>query len=374
MSVILNIVIFVLILSFLVIIHELGHYLMAKKVGVIVEEFGLGYPPRALKLFKKWGTVFSLNWIPFGGFVKMKGEFAQEGEPPKNAKAQIGSFVEQSAAARLAIILAGAAVNFLYGVLAFSVVFSFTGIPALEPVVTEVEIGSPAANAGMPSQVKITQISINDEVLSPTTYPQVSDFLRKHPGETVTLQVVGPCQQEECGNRISEYTVPLRPQAEVSDEHGPLGVSFQTRMFYPWYQMPIRGAAYGVSQALYLGYAIVQGLGTMVTDLITKGQVPADVTGPVGIAHEAQANKLFEQGIGYTVLFSGLISINLAVMNVLPIPALDGGRALFIILEKILGKKRVSQVEGYATYGGFVILIILISLVTLRDVLRIVRP
>lgn len=379
-----DIIVFILILSFLVLIHELGHYLVAKYFKVTVEEFGLGYPPRAATLFKKWGTEFTLNWVPFGGFVKMKGEFGEGEETAtevpetktskKKPKVESDDFSSKPALPRLAIILAGATVNFLYGILAFSIVFSIMGIPASEALVSDVQPGSPAATVGIPANVKVTGVTIDEEFIATPTFPQVSELLREHPGETVVVRTEGPCVVADCEARVTDYTVTLRPAAEVTDFQGPLGVTFETRLFYPWYEMPFRGIAYGLEQAVLLGWTILQGLSLMIINLVTKGIVPQDVSGPVGIVHQAQETKLFQQGLDYVVLFSGLISINLAIMNVLPIPALDGGRALFIILEKIVGKKRVASVEGYANYAGFALLIVLIVLITVRDVARIVQP
>lgn len=378
-----DIIVFILILSFLVLIHELGHYLVAKYFKVTVEEFGLGYPPKAATLFKKWGTEFTLNWVPFGGFVKMKGEFSETEEPTttvpetktsKKPSTNSGDFNAKPALPRLAIILAGAAVNFLYGILAFSIVFSIMGIPASEALISEVQPESPAAEVGIPTNVKITDVKIGEDYIATPIFPQVSELLREHPGETVVIRTQGPCVVADCETNITEYTVTLRPAEEVTEQQGPLGVTFETRLFYPWYQMPFKGIAYGLEQAVLLGWTILQGLSSMITNLVLKGIVPQDVSGPVGIVHQAQQTKLFQQGVDYVVLFSGLISINLAIMNVLPIPALDGGRALFIVLEKIVGKRRVASVEGYANYAGFALLIVLIVLVTVRDVARIIQP
>jgi regulator of sigma E protease len=376
--IILSILIFALILSFLVVIHEIGHFVVARFFKIRVEEFGLGYPPRALKLFEKWGSLFSLNWIPFGGFVKMEGE---DTPPPeklkpaswKNDRTKEGAFYEKSARARLAVILAGATVNFLFGVLAFSAVFSLSGIPSGAIIDATME-GSPAQQAGVPTHVAITGITTNGTYQPIATSFEVIQVIQKHRGETLTLHTQGPCQGTNCQSTNQDFSVYVRTSTETPEGQGSLGVAFNADYykFYPWYEMPGRGMVYGLTQALLLGRNILQALSLMMSNLVTKGIVPAEVSGPVGIVHEASRSGLFNQGPLVILFFSGMLSINLAIMNVLPIPALDGGRAVFILLEKIIGRHRIQAIEGYANYGGFVVLIGLIILVTARDIFRIV--
>lgn len=377
----LSILIFILVLSFLVIIHELGHFIVARLMKIKVEEFGLGYPPLALKLFRKWGSDFTLNWIPFGGFVRMEGEDASDNVTlAKKVTAkelqQDGPFYEKSVGARLAVILAGATVNFVFGILAFSTVFSLIGIPRQpsKAVIAEVKPDSPAAAVGLQPQMAIIGIVSDEGRAEIKTYQDVVNQVKAHQGEVVTLQLQGPCQQDTCPENFLEQEVRLRTEAETPAGGGALGVSFDNEYltFYPWYEMPFRGAWFGIQQAVLLGWAILQALGGMVSDLVTKGIVPAEVAGPVGIVHQASASGVLTQGILSVILFAGMLSINLAIMNVLPIPALDGGRAVFILLEVVLGKKRIQKIEGYANYGGYALLLGLIILVTARDIFKII--
>ncbi len=376
-----SILLFGLILSFLVIIHEIGHYLVARFFKIRVEEFGLGYPPLALKLFERWGTIFSLNWIPFGGFVRMEGEDAAPKGKLKAASLKTdrlheGPFYEKSALARLAVILAGATVNFIFGVIAFSAVFSFSGIPA-GAIVDSTSEGSPAQQANVPAGSAITGITVNGEQEATRTSFEVIQKIQQHKGQQVTLHLIGPCQGTNCeadNAQEQDIDVYVRTAEETPEGQGSLGIAFQADYykFYPWYQMPGRGMVYGLEQAFLLGWSILQALGTMVTNLVTRGIVPSDVSGPVGIVDEANRTGLFNQGPLVILFFSGMLSINLAIMNVLPIPALDGGRAVFIILEKLIGRHRVQSIENYANYGGFIALIGLIILITARDIFRIV--
>jgi regulator of sigma E protease len=373
-----SILIFALILSFLVIIHEIGHFVVARFFKIRVEEFGLGYPPRALKLFERWGSLFSLNWIPFGGFVRMDGEdtLAPEKLKPaswKQDRRKEGAFYEKSARARLAVILAGATVNFLFGIVAFSMVFSFSGIPS-GAIIDQTMDGSPAQQAGVPAQVAINGVTAEGQYQSTATSFEVIQVIQQHRGQKVTLHTLGPCQKTECQDQVQEFQVYVRTAEETPEGQGSLGVAFNADYykFYPWYEMPWRGTVYGLQQAVMLGVNILQALSLMVANLVTRGIVPSEVSGPVGIVHEASRSGLFGQEFLVILFFTGMLSINLAIMNVLPFPALDGGRAVFILLEKVLGRQRIQKIEGYANYGGFIVLIGLIILVTARDIFRIV--
>lgn len=359
-----SIIIFILILSVLVIIHELGHFFAARFMGMRVEEFGLGYPPRALKLFKWKETLFSLNWIPFGGFVAIKGE-----------EETSGAFHRFSTNKRLVVILAGAIVNFLFGVLAFSLVFSISGIPTRleQPRIGEIAPDSPAEKVNLPTEVNILGLRVNDELIKTDNLNRVIEEISSHQGETVKLVTTGHCRQLECEEILHEFEVYLRKPEEIPAGQGSLGIVFQSVVYldYPWYEMPFRGAWYGLVQAFWLGGVIVEGLGDLLKDMVTLGQVPEEIAGPVGIVHQATNEGIFAEGYLALLSFSGMLSVNLAIMNILPIPALDGGRAIFILIEKITGRKKIERIEQYANYAGYTLLLGLIILVTIRDVVRI---
>jgi regulator of sigma E protease len=380
---------FVFVLSFLVIIHELGHYFTAKFFNVHVEEFGLGYPPRALKLFALGSTLFSLNWIPFGGFVRMEGEDGGEEnidlvtephqeEHPSDVPPARGSeqpFYKKSIPARLMIILAGASVNFVFGVLAFSIFFSVKGIPQVlsNPRIGEVAVDSPAAKSHVPVNVDIQGVQIGEKFYDTASTETVSTLISEHLGEHVTLVTTGPCagaDKPDCDMHLQEFDVYLRKESETPEGQKALGITFEPvviQKFYPWPEMPLRGAVYGLQQALILSYLILTGLG-QIAQTVVHGHVPAEVAGPVGIFSQANDAGFFSHGLFELLNFAGLLSVNLAVMNVLPIPALDGGRVLFLILEVFVGKKRIQKIESYANYGGFAVLLFLIALITLKDV------
>lgn len=390
---IVEILVFVIVLSFLVIIHELGHYFVARFFGVKIEEFGIGYPPRALSLFKKHGTLFSLNWIPFGGFVKLKGENGpdeetvaetKETKPDSKAassKAQAqpsDAFYAKPKLPRLAILLAGVVVNFIFGILAFSIFYSVRGIPEIkdQPVITEIAEGSPAAAAGIQANTLVYGFEVNGQLQAVKNQQEVIDFVEDHRGQTVVIKTSGPCTEEgACAEMSQEFSTYIRREDEIPAGQGSLGLAFRTQVvprFYPWYEMPFRGIAVGTEQSFFLIQLITKGIGELATGSI-RGQVPKDVAGPIGIFDEARHVGALSGNVLDVLNFAGILSLNLAVMNLLPIPALDGGRALFIVFEALLGKKRIARAEGYLNYVTFALLLIITVLVTIRDITRIIQ-
>lgn len=366
-----SIVLVILVLSFLVIIHELGHLLVALWAKVGVEEFGLGYPPKAKELFRWRSIPFTLNWIPFGGFVRLRGEDAEIGSSPS-----AGDFRSAPSPKRIAIITAGVLVNFLFGVVVFSTIFTITGIPTSlnQARVGLVQEGSPAQAAGLPTNVTITAVESQSGLVST---PRIEDAQREilaHRGQSITIHTTGECVSLECQELSQTFTMYVRTPGETPEGQGAIGIVFQDEVLvqYPIWQMPVRGAIYGTLQAVDLGKQIVVALGTLVIQLTTTRQVPDDVVGPIGIASQAQQLQLAQQGWLTVLVFAAMISINLAIMNILPIPPLDGGRLLFILCEPIIKKQWLEKIEYWANYSGFVVLIGLIILISVRDVWNIV--
>jgi regulator of sigma E protease len=376
----LGVVVFIIILSFLVFIHELGHFLAAKWAGVTVHEFGIGYPPKAIKLFSWRGTDFTFNWIPFGGFVRMAGEDEYQEEKPKKSKKQseqVGFFFNASFLQKMVVILAGVTANFLFGIVAFAIVFTVMGIP--EPLsearIGEVAPGSPAEEAGLPTNVTIISLSSDQvEKQSVSNASAVINFINDHRGQTVQVYTTGECVEFSCQELESQYSVYVRTSEETPQGEGALGIAFQPVIFvhHSVWEMPWRGVWFGLQQAFFLGYLIIQALGSLLMQLVTQGIVPQEIAGPVGIVHQAQESGLLADGLPAILSFAGMLSINLAIMNLLPILPLDGGRAVMIVLGKILDRRHLQKLEYYGNYGGFMLLISLLLLVTIRDVARVV--
>lgn len=346
-----SIFVFIIVLSVLVLVHELGHFFMARRAGVWVEEFGFGLPPRLFG--KKIGeTLYSINALPFGGFVKLHGEQEEDGVTNKSR-----AFLYRNKRTRIGVIVAGVVMNFLLAIVAFAVVYSFTGIPKDTHKIKIVDISqsSPALEA---------KLVVGDVLLKADgkNFEKVDDFIKyvdTKRGKKVSIET-------EDGKKVTVTPRENPPQGE-----GPLGVVITATEIYfpPVWQRPFYGIYYGFKDALFWGKNIAVGLWGMIGGLF-KGQVPKDVSGPVGIfAVTSEAAKV---GIFALINFVGVLSVNLAILNVLPFPALDGGRLLFIGIESVIGRKVIPKVEAAIHTVGMIILLLLILAITIHDVRRLI--
>lgn len=345
-----SILIFILVLSILVLVHELGHFLVAKKFGILVEEFGFGLPPRIIG--KKIGeTIYSINLLPFGGFVKLHGELTDDKVTVPNR-----AFINKSPKIKIAVITAGVVMNFILAIAAFATVYSFTGIPrdTGEVKIVDIATGSPA---------QISKILVGDKILSVNgvKIKNVSEFvsnIEDKKGKKVILE-------------LQDRKVTIIPRENPPKNEGPLGVAITNTEVYfaPIWQRPFYGIYYGFKEALFWGKNVILGLGSIFTSLF-KGQTPQDVSGPVGVF--AVTTEVAKEGILSLINLLGIISVNLAIINIIPFPALDGGRLLFIFIEKIIGKKVLPKVEAIIHSVGMIILLLLIFLITIHDVRRLI--
>lgn len=378
---------FLFILSFLVIIHELGHLLTAIWMKVKIEEFGIGYPPLAKVLFHWKGIPFTLNWLPFGGFVRMEGEDGPEKETVDSEQLSVNSkqfvqkknrethqagfepFYEKTKAARLIVLLAGVFINFLFGIIAFSIVYTITGLPRTIDlkVIDEIVSGSPADQAGI--KVKDTfvaaQSTTQQEKTVFNTTTDVVTFVNKHLDENVRFFV-----DHEGQEKVVEMY--LRPVSKRPANEGALGILFAAPQivydFYPWWQMPFRGTLRGFEDSMNMSAQILMSLKTMFSQLFLHAKLSEDLAGPFGIVHQATKFGLFQNGWAVILQFAGMLSMNLAILNFLPIPALDGGRAFFVLAEGFIGRKRREFIESKVNYFGFAFLLGLIILISIKDI------
>ena len=360
-----GLIVFVIVLSFLVIIHELGHFITAKWSGMKVEEFGLGYPPKAKTLFTdKAGTEYTINWLPFGGFVRLYGE---DGVADKKIKGK-SAFFDKPILQRLIVVLAGATVNFLFGVLAFGAIYSYVGIPTEFDYiqVDGVSENSPAAEAGLGEGDKIVGYRVEDELVEVSDVSEFIELISEYRGKTVALVL-----------REVEYPIEVyvRTEEEIPEGQGSMGVVISNfgYVHYPVWQMPFRGMVVGTESAIEFGKLLVVALYDMGKDVVTMGKVPDEVAGPVGIVHAVQREGILEDGLLAIINFAAILSINLAIVNVLPFPALDGGRAMFLVVELVRGKRLEPKIERWFNTIGFLLLITLIVLVSIRDVGRVLQ-
>lgn len=366
--------IFIIILSFLVIIHEAGHFLFARKNKIKVKEFGLGYPPRVFKLFRHKETVFSINLIPFGGFVQMEGENGLE----EDSDDKTDSFYEKSAKARLEVILAGVLFNFVFGILAFTFIFYQLGIPHQlfdQARIQEIVENSPASKAGLKANTNILAFQVNEQWVEINNISEVQKLASNHLGETLAVKTSLSCDQEKCPQEYEKNFVYLRTAEETPENEGSMGVVFSDVIFktYPWYLMPFMTIFYAFKQSIDLGVLILQSLWQLIVDLIAGRGLQQEVSGPIGIIDQANTYGFFEGGLLSILNFAALLSINLGIINLLPIPALDGGRAILVFFEKISTRKKIDKIAHYLNYFGYIFLLALMVIVSFNDIRNIFR-
>jgi len=375
----LTLVAFVLILSILIFVHEFGHFIVAKKTGIKVEEFGFGYPPRIWG--KKIGeTIYSINALPVGGFVKLLGEELGE-EIDEKEKGR--TFYSKSKKVRVVTLLAGVTMNFVLAVAVFSIIYTQVGIPTKIDKVMVVGIAenSPADVAGL----KENDIIIAADGRNVTDNDSFIQITKEKAGQKLVLEVKrdkdNPCQQKVLGGvpgmeiscRDGNLLVTVFPRENPPVGEGPLGVAIsQMEMkFYPFWQMPIRGSIEGFKEAFAWTRLILKSLVEMIVQLVTLGKIPQDVAGPIGIFQVTSG--VVKSGYLTVLQFLGMLSINLAIINVLPFPALDGGRLIFIGYEAITRRRPKPSFERTINTAGMVFLIFLILLITINDILRVIK-
>lgn len=344
-------VVFILILGVLIIVHELGHFFAAKFFKVKVEEFGFGLPPRVFG--KKYGeTLYSLNAIPAGGFVKLAGEDAEEkSKDPR-------SFISKSPLIRSLIIVAGVVMNFLLALIAFTVLYMIGGpVDSGEVVIMNVAEDSPAQAAGLKSGDIV--IELNGRKLAGVV--DLNKTIKEGAGKEISLKVQRENQDRE---------VKLTPRVFPPEGQGPTGISISNYIetkSYPIWEAPI----VGTTQAIRITGVMLDGFKNMLVNLVIKREVPKEVGGVVRIGYITHVAA--QEGISPLIQWLGLLSLNLAIINALPIPALDGGRLFFTLIEAILRKRVPLKFEKWVHMVGFALLLFLLVVITYSDVVYLVN-
>ena len=374
-----TIIIFFLLLSVLILVHEGGHFLAAKKAGILVEEFGFGLPPRLFGI-KKGETIYSLNLLPFGGFVRLYGEETSVAKDKERA------FSHKDKKTRIKILLAGVLMNLVLAVVIFTLVYSFLGIPEKVNEVRVVEVlpNSPAWEAGLAADDLILSFEGEKIINNEEFLERVNGALGRPIKLEIGRQENNPCQKETLGGQVGEeknysycqegkFLAVVIPREAPPEGEGPLGVVISDTkiQFYPFYQMVPKAIYNGFSEAVFWGKEIVMGLVNLVRGVLKGEKVAFDVAGPVGIYQVT--GEIAANGFWPLAQFAGVLSVNLAILNVFPFPALDGGRVFFVLSEKFLGPKRRQQIEMWANQIGFLILLLLMILVTINDLQRLGR-
>ncbi|MCB9802686.1 RIP metalloprotease RseP [Candidatus Nomurabacteria bacterium] len=352
-----TVIVFVLLLGILVLAHELGHFVSAIRLGVEVEEFGIGFPPKAFS-FKHKGIVYSINWIPIGGFVKIKGESGDDLDNPK-------SFANQKTWKKSVILSAGVLMNFLVAFILLTLGFMIGMPQAIDPntdtsliknqgvVIIEVLENSAADKAGLQIGDRLVQV----DGLEINNSEFVYSFIKENNQEELNFVVTRGGEEKK---------IDAKPEIVEENQEPILGVGM----------LDVGVVSYGFFGSFWQGakatglmtWQILAAFGNLLKDLFTTGHLSQGLSGPVGVA--IMTGQVARLGFVYIMNFAAILSINLGVLNILPFPALDGGRLLFVLIEKIRGKKINEKVEAIFHNTGFSLLMLLIIFITWRDVLK----
>jgi regulator of sigma E protease len=347
---------FILVLTPIILVHELGHFVAARLSNIRVDEFGLGFPPRAVTLFKRGGTIYSLNWIPVGGFVRPAGE-----DDPSVP----GGLAGASKKARLFTLSAGAAANFLLALALFWIAF-MVGPPEYQTVIADVQPGSPAMLAGIQPGDVFVSVNGRDVTGSDVVVEEIGssegrpvDMVLKRDGAEVSLTVTPRLAGEY--DPETEGPTGIRIEGQPTGDNAPMG---------PLQSLTMSGQTM---------FDVVWGT-LRAPVLLIRGQITPSEARPVSVVGLSQlagraAEETANQGDWFPLLwFAGVISVALGFTNLLPIPALDGGRIMFVLVEAVRGRRIEPEREGMVHLVGMLVLLGLMLLIIVQDIVNPIGP
>mgnify|MGYP001582465194 CR=1 FL=1 len=363
-----SILIFLIVLAVLILVHEFGHFIVAKKSGVRVDEFGLGFPPKLFGV-KKGETEYTVNAIPFGGFVKIFGENPDEESLHGSDSAR--SFIHKPKWIQAVIIFAGVGFNFLLAWLLFSIGFIY-GLPMSSDAypkgavvqnerlfITSVQKDSPAEHGGLNAGDVILSLAVSTEILDIVDPDHVKEFIVGNEGEEIALTYKRG--EEESFARVT-------PEKGVVGDMPGIGIAMNTVGLV---KLPLHRAVFeGGAMTVTLIIATVSVFAALIVDVFKGTADLQNLAGPVGII--SLVGDATNLGFVYVLQFVAFISINLGVLNLLPIPALDGGRLLFLLIETVKGSPVNYKIIKVIHAAGFALLLILMALVTYNDIARLI--
>jgi len=340
----------ILIFGLLIFVHEFGHFIVAKLVGIRVEEFSIGMGPKAFSI-KKGETAYSIRLLPVGGYVKMSGETGFEEESnllpddPKN-------FNNKPIAHRAGVIVAGPLMNFFLAVVLFALVFSLVGVPFASTKIGNLVENGPAEKAGLLPGDRI--VAIEGQKVS--EWSQMVEIIHNRSGEQLNFTIIRDGQE-----KLFKITPKLDPESQV----GLIGI-VQSEDEIKWRKAnPIKALIMGFNRTIEILVFVVSAFGQMITGKMTAGEV----AGPVGIIQ--LIGETAQVGLIYVVNLTALISIHLGLLNLFPIPALDGSKLIFLSIEALRGKPINARKENFVHLIGFALLMLIMLIVTYRDIIRI---
>lgn len=360
-----TVIIFIIVLSVLVFVHELGHFIMARRAGMKVEEFGFGFPPKLFG-YKKGETEYTINAIPFGGFVKI---FGEDGDQRDSSR----SFTDGTFLQKLAVVFAGVIMNLLLALVLLWIVNIFGVRVAIESPtdnqavnltdkkvqIIRVAPESPAekANIQLFDELKSVRLKDSQDTVAIETPDTIQNFVKNNNGKEITLVI-------QRGR--DEVSLDIQPRVNPPEGQGAIGIQMAHTGIakFPVHTALWRAVLYTYS----LTTQTIVGYYDFFSGLLTRASISPDVSGPIGIA--VATRKASDIGFVYLLQFMAVISINLAVLNTIPFPALDGGRGFLIILEKLRGKALSKKVETYIYSGSFALLLALMLYVTIKDLFK----